>query len=441
MPDKRGGKVAKSSKITLVAGILVLFFSEAGFCAGSGAYRLEMPDAGPMGMGSAFVAQADRPSAVYYNPAGLIQLKDKDYVSIGVGIIQPFATHKSNSGVETERRTERFVIPHAYAVSDFGLKNFSFGLGFSSYWGLGTEWAGDSFSKYWATKSDLETKDVLLAGAYKINDKLSFGASLAYDSALVNKNKKLMQAGGADGDFQLKGRDNDNWGYRLALLYELNQRHRIGAMYRSPIKVKYRGTATLDNLNHSGADYQTIFGGNTSYSTPFTAEGTLPQSIVLGYCYKPNPKWTFEADLEWMDWASTEQELIIFPNETNPFRVGVLKTGNPAAKDWESVFSFALGTEYKASDTLRLRCGYFYHQSPISDDTFETALTDADSHSVTVGLGKDLNKNMTVDLAYTAMFYEERDINNSVGGGFGANLDGEYSAFSNLYMVTFTYGF
>ncbi len=430
----------KLSKIVVIVGILSLSCIGIGLCAGSGAYRLEMPDAGPMGMGSAFVAQADRPSAVYYNPAGLIQLKDKNYVSLGVGVIQPFSTHSSNTGVETERRTERFIIPHAYAVSDFGLENFSFGLGFSSFWGLGTEWADDSFSKYWATKSDLQTKDVLLAGAYKVNDKLSLGASLAYNYAFVNKKKKLLQLGGADGDFQLKGRDNDNWGYRVALLYELNQRHRFGAMYRSPIRVKYRGKATLNKLNAFGYNYLDIFGA-TYYSTPFIAESTLPQSIIVGYCYKPNDKWTFEADLEWMDWASTEQELILFPDETNPSRVAALQSGNPTAKDWEAVFSFALGTEYKVSNTLRLRGGYFYHQSPISDDTFETALPDADSHSVTVGLGKDLNKNMTIDLAYAAMFYDERDINNNVGAGFGANLDGEYSAFSNLYMITFTYGF
>ena len=430
----------KVLKIAVIAEILTLLCAGVAFSAGSGGYRLEMPDAGPMGMGSAFVAQADRPSAVYYNPAGLIQLKEKDYISIGVGVIQPFSSHTSNAGVETQRRNQEFVIPHAYVVSDFGLDNLSFGLGCSSFWGLGTYWAEDSFSRYASTKADLQAKDVLLAGAYKINDKLSFGASLDYVYAFVNKNKKLRQLGGDDGNFQLKGRDNDNWGYRLALLYELNERHRFGAMYRSPIRVKYRGKAMLDHLNASGANYQAIFGG-TSYSTDFTSESTLPQSIVAGYCYKPNEKWTFEADLEWMDWASTEQELVLYPNETNAVRLAVLNTDNPASKDWEAAFSFGLGTEYKASDTLRLRGGYFYHQSPIPEQSFDTALPDSDSHSVTVGFGKDLNKNMTLDFAYTAMFYQERDVNNNVGVSLGADIDGEYSAFTNLYMLTFTYGF
>ena len=430
-------------RISNIFVVVVLFlFSNIGVAssAGSGGYRLELPDAGPMGMGSAFVAQADRPSAVYYNPAGLIQLKDKNYISLGTGVIQPFSTHKDSSGNKTERRTDRFVVPHAYGVSDFGLSNFSFGLGVCSFWGLGTDWAEDSFSRYVATKSDLETKDVLLAGAFKVSDSLSLGLSLDYAHAYVNKKKKLIQLGGADGDFQLKGIDNDSWGYRLALLYKLSEKHQFGFVYRSPIKVKYRGKAYLNELNAAGSNYQAIFGGS-SYETEFSSESTLPQSIVFGYCYKPSEKWTFEADVEWMDWASTEQEWVIFGEEKNSTRLSVLNAGNPVAKDWDSVFSFGVGAQYEVSDNLRLRGGYFYHETPIPNASFDTALPDSDSHSITVGIGHDFNEKMTLDLAYSAMFFEKRVVDNDIGSSSGASIDGEYSAFTNLYVATFTYSF
>ncbi|MBD3264181.1 MAG: hypothetical protein GF375_03655 [Candidatus Omnitrophica bacterium] len=418
--------------------LLLLPFG-AVLAAGSGAYRLELPDSEAMGMGSAFVAQADNPSAIYYNPAGLTQLEGNQ-MSLGVGVVQPFRTYTDSSGNEIEGRRDRFVIPHFYFVSDLGLEDFAFGLGGSSYWGLGTYWAEDSFSRYVSTKADLIEKDIKLVGAYQVNDNLSIGLSLDYTNSYVNKKKKLVQAGGPDGDFQLKGRDDDGWGYRVSLLYKPNERHRFGLMYRSAIKLKYKGKLYLNGLNAFGLNYQAIFGG-TSYETEITSESTLPQSIALGYCYKPNDKWLFEFDVEWMDWASTEQERIVYEDETSPLRLSVLNNGNPAPRDWEDVFSFALGGEYKLNDKWSLRGGYFYHNSPIPEENFDTSLPDSDSHSVTVGVGHRLNDHTKIDLAYAAMFFEERDINNNVGSSSGATIDGEYETFTNIYMVTVNYKF
>ena len=87
--------------ILLSVCLLSAFLVKNGFCAGSGAFRIEVPDAEAMGKGSAFVAQADNPSAIYYNPAGLTQLKGKTYLSLGASAIQPFCTYKNNSGNET----------------------------------------------------------------------------------------------------------------------------------------------------------------------------------------------------------------------------------------------------------------------------------------------------------------------------------------------------
>jgi len=368
------------------------------YCAGSGAFRLEVPDAEALGKGAAFAAQADNPSAIYYNPAGLTQLKEKTYVSLGAAVIQPLCTYENNSGNPTDRRRQIFTIPNGFIVSDFGLEKFSFGLGASSYWGLGTYWAYDSFSKYVATRSDYFTKDVMFTGAYEINDNLSVGISADYAKSDVDKEKKLLQGGiGDDGNFRLKGKDNSAWGYRLSTLYKLNKKHNFGLMYRSPVDVKYKGKIYLDNLNAAGSNYNLIFGGS-SYEVDITSKSILPQSLVFGYCYKPDDKWRFEFDTEWMDWSSVQEEKIDYPSgfgaEAVPgMRSAVLNNGNPVPKDWNSVFSYALGTEYKVNDILKLRGGYFFHKTPIPEPNFETALPDSTSNSLTLGTGMNLNKN------------------------------------------------
>ncbi|MDD5561719.1 MAG: outer membrane protein transport protein [Candidatus Omnitrophica bacterium] len=419
-------------------GLALIFPARNAYCVGSGAFRLEAPDAEALGKGLAFVAQADNPSAVYFNPAGLTQLKGKTYLSLGAAAIQPFCTYKDESGNKTERRKQVFTIPNFYVVSDFGLEKFSFGLGGSSYWGLGTYWSEDSFSKYVSTKSDYRTEDIMFAGAYEINDNLSIGLAADYTKSYVNKKKLINQGAwlGADGDFQLKAKDNSSWGYRLSTLYKLNKKHSFGFMYRSPVDVKYKGKLYLDGLNgvYAGAAY---FGGS-SYETEITSKTTLPQSIVLGYCYKPNEKLKFEFDTEWMDWSSIQEEKIDYPSESNANRLSVLNGGNPAPKDWHSAFAFGLGAEYKVNGILKLRAGYLFHKTPIPQANFDTSLPNASSNTLTLGAGINLNKNTSLDFAYAGMLYNKRKINNSVGSLSSANINGEYATFINIYLLTFT---
>jgi len=431
-------KRTKNLVVIFSLGLTLSFPLNTAYSAGSGAYRLEVPDAQALGKGSAFVAQADNPSAIYYNPAGLTQLKGQTYVSLGAAVVQPFCSYEDNSGNQTDRRRQVFTIPNAFAVSDFGLEKFSFGLGATSYWGLGTFWAEDSFSKYVATKSDVLTQDVMLTAAYEINDNISVGLGLDYTKALANKKKKLLQLGGADGDFQLKGRDNNAWGYRLSTLYKLNKNHSFGLMYRSAVDLTYKGKVYLNDLNGAGLNYQGTFGG-TAYQTDMSTKSRLPQSILLGYCFKPDDKWRFEADMEWMDWSSVDKEQIDYPSETNPARLNVLNAGNPIQRDWRAVLSYAFGTEYGVNDSWKLRAGYFFHKTPIPEGTFDTALPDSTSNSLTLGTGYQINKNLVVDFAYAAMFYNPRKINNAVGSSSLASINGKYNTFINVYLLTFTF--
>ncbi len=424
----------------LLLGLILALPVNNTYAAGSGGFRLEVPDAAAMGKGAAVVAQADNPAAIYYNPAGMTQLEGKLNVSLGASAIQPFTTYKDNSGNKTDMRRQIFTVPNVFAVSNFGLEKFAFGVGETSDWGTGTYWAEDSFSKYVATKSDYNTNNLMLTAAYEINDNLSVGVSADYVKSYVNKKKKLNQVlvgGTNDGDFQLKGRDNSAWGYRISTLYKLNKRHSFGFMYRSPIDVKYKGKIYMDGLE--GAYATAAYFGGSSYETEITSKSTLPQSILLGYCYKPDDKWRFEFDMEWMDWSTIQEEKIDYPSESNATRLSVLNSGNPTPKDWHSTFSYALGTEYKVNDFLKLRGGYFYHKTPIPQANFDTALPDATSNSVTVGAGINLNKNTTIDFAYAAMFFAKRKIDNNVGSSSSASIDGEYRTFDNLYLLTVTF--
>ncbi len=138
------------------------------FAAGSGAFRVETPDAGAFGKGSAFVGQADTPAAIYYNPAGLTQIRNTE-VSVGSALIAPQVDYKNFAGDKTQMRRDTFFVPHAYLAVPINNK-LSLGLGATSYFGLGTNWAQDSNLRYVATESVIENKDYMLTAAYQVTD-------------------------------------------------------------------------------------------------------------------------------------------------------------------------------------------------------------------------------------------------------------------------------
>lgn len=429
----------------LLLGACFLGSNSLAWAAGSGAFRVETPDAGAFGKGSAFVGEANTPAAVYYNPAGINQIKSTE-LSFGTAFLAPAVDYQPASGNTVQMRRGKFFIPHVYAVAPI-TKKLSLGLGATSYFGLATEWAEDSPLRYDATKSEIMNQNYMLTASYQVTDQWSFAAGPDSDLSNVSKNKKLAQANGVDGNLQVKV-DDVAWGYRLASMFKVNEKHQFGLMYRSRFNHTYEGKAYLDGLNSSATlagmglssnSYQGVFGG-TTYETRAVEKFTLPQSVVLGYSFKPTSKWTINIDVEWMDWSSVKQEVLDFPDETDASRRAILTASNPIRHDWNDVWSQAIGVEYAVNERLRLRGGYYHHDSPIPVGTWDPNLPDSDSHGLTTGFGYDFNKNFTVDLAYSALIFEPRKIDNSVNSSFGG-VDGRYKQIINMGILTFTYKF
>lgn len=422
--------------------ILLMNISSQNAFAGSGGFRNESIDAATLGIGNAFVGQADTPAAVYYNPAGLNQI-DTIESSISVIDLAPRADFKDLNGNTTQMRNNEFVIPTSYTVVPIIKNKVTVGVGAGSYWGLGTDWAQDSFSKYVGTKNDLRNTDTMLTGAYQLTDRWSIAAGVDNDFSKVDENKKFANSSfdptPSNGNLELKAKD-DAWGYRLATMFKINDQNQVGLMYRSPITHNYIGHAYVDGIGPTFSGL--IFGGATAYETRVTEKLTLPQSVVLGYTLKPTSKWTLNADLEWMDWSSVKHELLGFPDAST---VGgafspsaFLNTGNPLQHDWTSSWCEEIGAQYAVNDRFRLRTGYYHHQVVGPTDFFNSVIPDMDAHGITFGIGYDFNSHLTIDVGYAAVFYVPRKINADLTS---SALNGTYYQFINDGVVTLTYKF
>lgn len=415
--------------------ILFVIFSAKAFGIGSGGYRNEVVDAEAAGKGFAFVAQADNPSAVHYNPAGLTQLKGSQ-ISVGYVYEAPmFSVDSKATGDNVNMQKQVFYLPNVYFVTELKNENLRFGFGANSPYGLSTDWANDSYTRYLSTESNVTMMNYNPTVAYKVNDYVSVGAGLDFFTADVNKHRVVSAAlSSTGGDFQLKGSD-ESWGYNFGLLLRPSEKHSIGISYRSEIDLTLKGTVSLDGLDGVGA---AIFGGS-SYTTAMESKSTIPRSIAFGYAYKPNNKWTIEADAEWTDWSCVEEEFLTYPDETpGSLKSNTLNTDNPGSRDWRSVWAYGIGAEYQATDKLELRGGFVYEQSPIPSANFEPVLPDANKHGVTMGAGY-LLKNVKIDASYAFLKYRDRDVTNDIGSSTASNVDGKYKGYVNILGLSLTY--
>ena len=415
-----------------ILAVLLGYCCQNAFASDTGVIKLELQDAAAVGMGGAFTGEADRPSAVYYNPAGITQM-DTIEATAGLTWLQPqvkFESATANNGNTSQMKEDNNFFPDVFVATPIIKNKLYIGLGESSDFGGGVDWEANSFSQYSTVKTAINNQDYRLAAAYKINDQSHFEHDVA-----------LYQGPNSNGDALFKANDNA-WGFDLATMFKLNDQNQFGLDYKSPIQHTYDGTLYLNSLNNN-VSYETYFGG-TSFSTKAIQKLTLPQSVTLGYDLKPTKKWTFNFDLEWTDWSQYKQQTTYYPNLTNAGEKAVLGTGNPQARDWRSVWSESVGAQYALTDAFRVRAGYEHHQTPIPEATVDTEFPDSDSNALTAGIGYDITKNLTIDIAYVADFYTSRNVVNSVDGNLGPNstpLSGKYSAFINVGTMSLTYKF
>jgi long-chain fatty acid transport protein len=402
--------------------LVLMLAASTSFAAG---FRL--PEAGvkAMGMGFAFTAQADDPSAIYFNPAGLTQLKGKNvmiggtYVYekggefIGTTPVDDYTTGFTT--VKTERqKTLHFFIPNMYLTSSPG-NGVSYGIGVFAPFGLGQEYRGlnDSIFRNQITKIDLMTVVVNPTIAFDIDEKLSvgFGIDYMYGTATLGKTPWSPSYGGNLYNLELEG-SGDAWGYNFGLLLKPTKNLRIGANYRSPFELDIKeGDVKLSGINTTGVAAlggasvsQTFFGGATTFETKGKAVVRLPATFALGVSYTMD-RLTVTADADWTFWHSYKNLPITIrnPNPVLPSTV--------ATKQWKNVCALRLGAEYRVTDPLALRAGFVYDPTPVPAETMGPELPDANRLNYMVGVGYKIGP-WTIDGAAMYIDKKDRTVNN-----------------------------
>ena len=393
--------------VLIVVAVSLLFCATHASAAG---FALPEQSSSAMGMGSAFVGQADDASAVWYNPAGITQL-DGINVMAGAVFIYPTFSHDNNDGT-TDTASRNIHVPALFYATYKMNDRVAFGLGINNPFGLATNWYPTSETRQVATLTQLIATEFNPSIAFKVNDKLSVSAGVTYVYVAATLANIQALGGPFFTNSQLNG-SGDAWGGNFAVLYKISDGLSTGFTYRSRMKVDIKGNAQLDGVTTGNA---------------FTSI-TLPDLMSLGFSIRPSEKLILNVDLGYT-WWSTYDTLEV--TSTNP-----LFNNKSYQKQWRDVVNLRVGGQYKLTDQWKLRAGFQYDQNPVPDHYFETRVPDSDRYGVSVGTGYTLG-NLTVDLAYLYILFETRNVADSM---YGSSVKGTYNTDAHVFGVSVAYKF
>ena len=397
------------------------------------AFRLFDQGTAASGQGSAFAAQADDPSALHYNPAGMTQLEGVQ-VYAGVMAVGGEYNFTSPGGATFKANlVNSIAIPPPQVFYLTGslnkldlpvLRNLTVGIGLNSPFGLIINYPqGVPFSAL-ATRASLPLLDIKPAAAYRVNDYLSIGGGFdVYTFAsFAGKGASYSQAFIPPTTNVELSANGSALGWNVGALVtpwrtEGKPRLNLAFVYRSRTTLNLEGNFLVNGGNIADAAFDL----------------NLPQIFTWGLALWPvrddHREWKLEVDVDYADWSS-------FRNLDVRRTDGIILR-NP--RNWSGAFIVHVGTEYKwlrpsllPAWEVAARLGYIRSETPVPNDTFEPNVPDANFNSAAVGLGllckgagrflglvKCANemwgvKGIGLDVAYYNQLYESRTITNNI---------------------------
>ena len=394
-------------------------------------FRIIDHGAAATGQGAAFSAQADDPSALHYNPAGMTQLQGIQF-SAGTLLIGGSIEFKSAQGpnvdgdlggsIANPPPSTLFLTAHLPALGLKNLPNWTVGIGVTSPFALQVEYPDDSLIAPIATKAALPLIDIKPTLAYKLNKYISIGGGLdiyTFASFLGEGQAELHQSPAPGFNLEANGTDTA-LGFNASVLWTPLRNAAEKPLLN--LGFVYRNGANLDLNGEFLANGAKVANASTTIELP----DVYTWAIAGWPIRNAQHEWKIEVDVEYADWTD--------------FKDLDLKLSNgaviPAPRNYGDAWIFMVGTEFKLLSPPALpkwdvsfRTGYLRSETPVPSRDFDPSNPDADFNAFSAGVGfmchapaKFLGvlpcdslgaKAMGLDLAYQILLYQTRGISNN----------------------------
>ncbi|OOF83946.1 hypothetical protein BKG93_08860 [Rodentibacter ratti] len=417
---------------------------------GVNAAAFQLAEVSTSGLGRAYAGEAaiaDNASVVATNPALMTLFKRPEisfggvYVDAKVDLTGQFTSDnpRINAALAGRNANQSNVVPSAFVPNAYFVypinEKFSVGGGMNVPFGLKTEFDSDYSAGVFGGKTDLTAINLNLSGAYRISEGLSFGLGI---NALYTK-AKLERTAGVGADLvnarasALAGRpvkvldgsevvtrlqDNEwGFGWNAGLVYEFNDRNRLGVAYHSPITVSYK-----DN---------TAFNRNLNRTDTAELDLDLPGYWEISGYHKVTDKFAFHYSYKYTDWKRFKELKANYNSDgAEALRKPEYFRGNSR---------IALGVSYDATDKLTLRTGIAYDETA-ANQHHSASIPDTDRTWYSLGATYKVTPDLSIDVAYAHLKGKKITFKESQENiPFAVNYTSKSSA--NLYGLNVNYTF
>ncbi len=346
------------------------------------------PGARAQGMAGTYTGIADDFSAVWWNPAGLAQVKrielqaslarsgyanDTDYFG------SPYDGETSGTRINDIGMV--FPVPVYQGALSFAV-GYAQAAAFDRRTRVDGSGSGGNSGYDWF--DELESGRLgfwTLAGAVDVSPNLALGMGLQYwtgrdEYSFIGEEFAVVGL-----EEQTIDTDMRAFGANVGGLFRAGRFARVGVTYQTPMSMKFE-----ENWQFNSDD------GYIDYRMTFPAVYRLGASVSPG-------RWLAAADLEYRDWTAME-----FRGHTPFTDVSEAEANRQIKDDYQSTTRLSLGGEYLfPAFGTRARAGYSFAPS-----NFRNSGGEDDRSIFTLGVGVLVDRSVMLDAAYHMTSYTEK---------------------------------
>lgn len=407
-------KLMKSS----VAGGL-LFASLQAEAGGIMIYEAGHEGTGLANAGSAVMASD--PSILMTNPAGISQLAGTQInfnAQLILGDVSFSRDNANTFGGNEGGDALKYLPGSSFFISHQLDERSSIGFGMYGNFGLALDYDDDWAGRYFAQESAIIGVSFQPTYAYKITDDLSVGLGprfmLGYFRTEVAVNNNVLGLGNAE-DGQLRYKDTD-WGTgaNVGVLYNLNERTKLGLAWTSKIKLKFEDKPELKKITNPLLRLAL----NRLDADQLNVDMNVPQTVTTSVSYQLDPQWTLLGSLGWQDWSDFGKVGVEVDTDLG-------STARTAQRQYKDTWHASIGAQHQINPKLRWNVGLGYDSSAVDDKdrTVDNPMNEA--WRVATGVSYALQDDVDVHMSYTLIYLGDMDVQQTKARS-GGSVSGEY---------------
>jgi long-chain fatty acid transport protein len=389
-------------------------------------YEVGSADTGLASAG--YASRAQDAATLFTNPAGMTRL-EKQELDAGAQAIYLGTKFSPNGSTSPVARTmpdgstaangdPSGILPAGGIFYTNKLSNHvAVGFGVFGFFGLSAEYEDNWVGRYYVTKTTLQGLTLMPSAAYKVNDKLSFGAALnamygTMDTTIAVNN---IAPGAADGSMRIK--DNE-WGYggKFGVLYEMSKGTRMGLTYLTKTKLDFSAPVELSNVG----PLFSVLNGRTIDMTV-----RAPQQVIVSGYHELSEKLAVMADWGWENWQDFGKIDVSAEN------TGVVTVNAHYQNTWH----VALGVQYKLSDVLKMSGGAAYDSSMVDGANRTPTLPTGAGWRFGAGAQYAMSPTITCTGGYEYIWSGDLPMDTGTGRPLAGRVAGEYTNM-NIQVLT-----